>query len=162
MSTDPTVSQVAAQATHDPSPAGRGATGVGQTDDGAGSLADPGMRARNDEGSPSPAAAAPTQEAAGEPVAWIQPDHLAKARVAPFLCRVEPTQRADFVPLYTSPRPTTSAQEVVEALQELVEHHDQQAAHFEPFGDIQRSHIVPSQGSANMPRRSRRCTEGVK
>jgi hypothetical protein len=39
-----------------------------------------------------------------EPVAWIQPDHLQKARVAPFLCRVEPTQRcADFVPLYTHP-----------------------------------------------------------
>ena len=39
-----------------------------------------------------------------EPVAWIQPDHLQKARIAPFLCRVEPTQRcADFVPLYLSP-----------------------------------------------------------
>lgn len=43
-----------------------------------------------------------------EPVAWIQPDHLQKARRAPFLCRVEPTQRcADFVPIYTAPpRPT--------------------------------------------------------
>lgn len=39
-----------------------------------------------------------------EPVAWIQPDHLQKARRAPFLCRVEPTKRmVDFVPLYTSP-----------------------------------------------------------
>ena len=39
-----------------------------------------------------------------EPVAWIQPDHLQKARIAPFLCRVEPTQRfADFVPLYLVP-----------------------------------------------------------
>jgi hypothetical protein len=39
-----------------------------------------------------------------EPVAWIQPDHLQKARVAPFLCRVEPTQRfPDFVALYTAP-----------------------------------------------------------
>jgi len=39
-----------------------------------------------------------------EPVAWIQPDHLQKARVAPFLCRVEPTKRmADFVPIYTTP-----------------------------------------------------------
>lgn len=39
-----------------------------------------------------------------EPVAWIQPDHLQKARQAPFLCRVEPTQRmVDFVPLYTAP-----------------------------------------------------------
>ena len=35
---------------------------------------------------------------------WIQPDHLQKARAAPFLCRVEPTQRfLDFVPLYTAP-----------------------------------------------------------
>jgi hypothetical protein len=41
----------------------------------------------------------------GEPVVWIQPDHLHKAHVAPFLCRVEPTQRmADFVPLYTAPQ----------------------------------------------------------
>jgi hypothetical protein len=39
-----------------------------------------------------------------EPVAWIQSDHLQKARQAPFLCRVEPTQRcADFLPLYTHP-----------------------------------------------------------
>jgi hypothetical protein len=39
-----------------------------------------------------------------EPVAWIQPDHLQKARVAPFLCRVEPTKRmADFVAIYTAP-----------------------------------------------------------
>lgn len=46
-----------------------------------------------------------------EPVAWIQPDHLQKARRAPFLCRVEPTKRmVDFVPLYTAPptrRPLT-------------------------------------------------------
>ena len=40
-----------------------------------------------------------------EPVAWIQPDHLQKARVAPFLCRVEPTKRmSDFVPLYAHPQ----------------------------------------------------------
>ena len=39
-----------------------------------------------------------------EPVAWIQPDHLQKARKAPFLCRVEPTKRmVDFVPLYAAP-----------------------------------------------------------
>jgi hypothetical protein len=39
-----------------------------------------------------------------EPVAWIQPDHLQKARQAPFLCRVEPTKRmSDFVPIYTAP-----------------------------------------------------------
>lgn len=36
-----------------------------------------------------------------EPV-WIQPNHLQKARQAPFLCRVEPKQRDDFVPLYTT------------------------------------------------------------
>lgn len=42
----------------------------------------------------------------GEPV-WIQPDHLQKARIAPFLCRVEPTKRiADFVPLYTASPPS--------------------------------------------------------
>lgn len=46
------------------------------------------------------------------PVAWIQPDHLQKARVYPFLCRVEPTQRmADFVPVFTRPsRPLTDEQ----------------------------------------------------
>jgi hypothetical protein len=37
-----------------------------------------------------------------EPV-WIQPDHLQKAQKAPFLCRVEPHKRDDFVPLYTAP-----------------------------------------------------------
>ena len=43
-------------------------------------------------------------EPQGEPAAWIQPDHLQKARVAPFLCRVEPTKRMpDFVPLYIHP-----------------------------------------------------------
>jgi hypothetical protein len=36
-----------------------------------------------------------------EPV-WIQPDHLQKAKTAPFLCRVEPHKRDDFVPLYTT------------------------------------------------------------
>ena len=38
-----------------------------------------------------------------EPVAWIQPNHLQQARIAPFLCRVEPSGRADFVPLYITP-----------------------------------------------------------
>jgi hypothetical protein len=42
--------------------------------------------------------AAPVQK----PV-WIQPDHLQKAQRAPFLCRVEPNKRDDFVPLYTTP-----------------------------------------------------------
>jgi len=37
-----------------------------------------------------------------EPV-WIQPDHLQKAKTAPFLCRVEPHKRDDFVPLYPAP-----------------------------------------------------------
>ena len=32
---------------------------------------------------------------AAAPPVWIQPDHLAKARSAPFLCRVEPTQRGN-------------------------------------------------------------------
>jgi hypothetical protein len=45
-----------------------------------------------------PAQPAPVQE----PV-WIQPDHLQKAQRAPFLCRVEPHKRDDFVPLYTTP-----------------------------------------------------------
>jgi hypothetical protein len=47
-------------------------------------------------------AAEPAQPRTAEPAAWIQPDHLAKARVAPFLCRVEPSKRADFVPIYTA------------------------------------------------------------
>jgi hypothetical protein len=37
-----------------------------------------------------------------EPV-WIQPDHLQKAQKAPFLCRVEPHKRDDFVPLHPTP-----------------------------------------------------------
>ena len=41
----------------------------------------------------------------GEPVAWIQPNHLDKAQFMPFLCRVEPKQRDDFIPLYTKPSP---------------------------------------------------------
>ena len=52
-----------------------------------------------------------------EPVAWIQPDHLQKARQAPFLCRVEPTKRmVDFVALYTAPpqRPPLTEAEIWE------------------------------------------------
>jgi hypothetical protein len=45
-------------------------------------------------------------EPEAEPVAWIQPNHLDKAQFMPFLCRVEPKQRDDFVPLYTRPSPT--------------------------------------------------------
>jgi hypothetical protein len=47
---------------------------------------------------PPAAQPAPVQE----PV-WIQPDHLQKAQKAPFLCRVEPHKRDDFVPLYPTP-----------------------------------------------------------
>ena len=44
------------------------------------------------------------QEREPKPVAWIQSNHLQQAQRAPFLCRVEPTQRlSDFVPLYTAP-----------------------------------------------------------
>jgi hypothetical protein len=43
----------------------------------------------------------PAVPAQQEPV-WIQPDHLQKAQKAPFLCRVEPHKRDDFVPLYTT------------------------------------------------------------
>jgi hypothetical protein len=42
------------------------------------------------------------QPAPVQPV-WIQPDHLQKAQKAPFLCRVEPHKRDDFVPLHTTP-----------------------------------------------------------
>jgi hypothetical protein len=39
-----------------------------------------------------------------EPVAWMQKDHLQKAITAPFMCRVEPSQRlADLIPIYTAP-----------------------------------------------------------
>ena len=44
----------------------------------------------------------PRTEPVQEPV-WIQPNHLQKARIAPYLCRVEPAKRDDFVPLYTAP-----------------------------------------------------------
>jgi hypothetical protein len=41
-------------------------------------------------------------EKEAEPV-FIRPDHLALARKSPFLCRVEPKQRDDFIPLYLHP-----------------------------------------------------------
>jgi hypothetical protein len=47
----------------------------------------------------------PRPEPEAEPVAWIQPNHLDKAQFMPFLCRVEPKQRDDFIPLYTRPEP---------------------------------------------------------
>jgi len=46
------------------------------------------------------AAAKPVSQDAA---AYIQPDHLQKARQAPFLCRVEPTQRDDLIAIYTKP-----------------------------------------------------------
>jgi len=43
---------------------------------------------------------------------WIRPDHLYKARQAPYLCRVEPTQRmSDFVPLFTRPAPPAAPEQ---------------------------------------------------
>jgi hypothetical protein len=54
----------------------------------------------------------PAQPAPVQPV-WIQPDHLQKAQKAPFLCRVEPHKRDDFVPLYTTPPEQPAVQEPV-------------------------------------------------
>jgi hypothetical protein len=45
-------------------------------------------------------------EPEAEPVAWIQPNHLEKAQFMPFLCRVEPKQRDDFIPIYAKPEPS--------------------------------------------------------
>lgn len=48
-------------------------------------------------------AAPPVEQQAARATVYIQRDHLEKAKRAPFLCRVEPTQRLpDFVPM----RPT--------------------------------------------------------
>jgi len=56
-----------------------------------------------------------------EPV-WIQPNHLQKARQAPFLCRVEPKQRDDFVPLYTAPpAPRRLTDEEIHKLRHLID-----------------------------------------
>ena len=44
------------------------------------------------------------ETAKDEPVVFIRPDHLAKARKSPFLCQVGPVQVADFVPLYLHPQ----------------------------------------------------------
>lgn len=71
----------------------------------------------------------------GEPVAWIQPDHLQKARQAPFLSRVEPTQRfPDFVPLYLHPAPAVpevkahQIRELVNQLRDIaIKYHDHQS-----------------------------------
>jgi hypothetical protein len=59
--------------------------------------------------------AAASATAQPEPV-WIQPDHLDKARQAPFLCRVEPAKRDDFVPLYAAvPPPAAQSDEARDA-----------------------------------------------
>jgi hypothetical protein len=54
------------------------------------------------------------QPAPVQPV-WIQPDHLQKAQKAPFLCRVEPHKRDDFVPLYPTP-PAAPVQPIGEVI----------------------------------------------
>jgi hypothetical protein len=67
----------------------------------------------NKDNLPMTQLAALAQEQKQEPVAWIQPDHLQKARQAPFLCRVEPTKRmSDFVPIYTIPPAAQQAEPV--------------------------------------------------
>jgi len=38
-----------------------------------------------------------------EPVAWIHPNHLDKAKFMPVICHVGKKQRDDFIPLYTRP-----------------------------------------------------------
>ena len=56
-------------------------------------------------------------EPEAEPVAWIQPNHLEKAQFMPHLCRVEPKQRANFVPLYLHPpNPAEPEAETIETL----------------------------------------------
>ena len=58
-----------------------------------------------------------------EPI-WIQPNHLEKAKMGPYLCRVEPTQRmADFVPLFTHPAHDDTAllRMALEALENMTE-----------------------------------------
>jgi hypothetical protein len=54
------------------------------------------------EGPVTPLYTTPPATPVQEPV-WIRPDDLQKAQKAPFLCRVGPNKRDDFVPLYTTP-----------------------------------------------------------
>jgi len=63
--------------------------------------------------------ATPKPQSSGGEV-WIQPDHLQKARVAPFLCRVSPTQDApDFVPLtLATPKPEPMTWQPIETAPE--------------------------------------------
>lgn len=80
-----------------------------------------------------------------EPV-WIQPDHLQKARQAPFLCRVEPTRRfADFVPLYaTQPqRKPLTRDEAMQLVNETAGAHWCDEAHLQRFcAAIERAHGI--------------------
>ncbi len=52
---------------------------------------------------------------------WIQPDHLQKAQKAPFLSRVEPHKRDDFVPLYTTPPGGRQSEDCLTAAQEDIQ-----------------------------------------
>jgi len=62
-----------------------------------------------DEWMAAEAAIKQARSAPAQKPVWIRPDHLQKAQRAPFLCRVEPNKRDDFVPLYTTP-PTAQRQ----------------------------------------------------
>ncbi|MGE0745262.1 MAG: hypothetical protein AB7K86_08445 [Rhodospirillales bacterium] len=65
------------------------------------------------ESAPQPAPSALASAPGAVPVAYIQRDHLQKARRAPFLCRVEPTRRhPDFDPVYTAPPATDPAGDI--------------------------------------------------
>lgn len=58
-----------------------------------------------------------------EPVAWVRPDQLQKARQAPFLCRVSPTKDApDLMPMFLHP-PAAEVQRLRDALAGLLEHY---------------------------------------
>lgn len=55
-------------------------------------------------------AAPPVEQQAARATVYIQRDHLEKAQRAPFLCRVEPTQRMpDFVPMHPTEQPSQDA-----------------------------------------------------
>jgi hypothetical protein len=69
---------------------------------------------------PAPILVQPMQSAA----VYVQSDHLLKAMQAPFLCRVEPTQRLpDFVPLYAAP-PAPDADQLRIDLETVVRRHE--------------------------------------
>jgi len=79
------------------------------------------------------------------PVAWIQGDHLEKAKQAPFLCRVEPAFREGmgFVPIHTHPAAAQpSRAEVLEEAALLVEQ-GQETITQVGDGEENRRHITP-------------------